>query len=194
MLGLWRRKLHRDDRYPRAVVSQLAVPDRIREELQRRLVLIYLGRPHSSSAVHDQVVRELERRGPDCAPLEALRAAAERARDALLAGDFGALGSAMRDNTRTQAELHAGLVHRDAWRVIEIAEAHGAAGCKVNGAGGDGGSITHSVRCRSVGQARDDTRDRRDNPAWASIPIAISRKGLRVWCTEAETPGAQKLG
>src|SRR3712207_7723432 len=34
------------------------------------------------------------------------------------------------------------LVHRDAWRVIEIAQAHGAVGWKVNGAGGDGGTIT----------------------------------------------------
>jgi D-glycero-alpha-D-manno-heptose-7-phosphate kinase len=180
--------------YPRAVVSQLAVPDRIREKLQRRLALIYLGRPHSSSAVHDQVVRELERRGPDCAPLEALRAAAERARDALVAGDFGALGSAMRDNTRTQAELHAELVHRDAWRVIEIAEAHGAAGCKVNGAGGDGGSITILAGADPSAKRAMIRAIARDNPAWASIPIAISRKGLRVWCTEPETGGAQKLG
>ena len=80
--------------------------------------------------------------GPDCAQLDALRAAAERARDALLAGDLDALGSAMRDNTVAQADLHPDLVHDDAWGVIEIARAHGAAGWKVNGAGGDGGSIT----------------------------------------------------
>ena len=48
----------------------------------------------------------------------------------------------MRDNTAAQAELHADLIHVDARRVFEIAAAHGAAGWKVNGAGGDGGSIT----------------------------------------------------
>src|SRR4029453_14584006 len=94
----------------------------------------------SSSAVHEKVVRNLERRGPDCPELDALRTAAVRSRDALLAGDLDALGAAMRDNTATQAALHPELVHADAWRVIEIAAAHGAAGWKVNGAGGDGGA------------------------------------------------------
>src|SRR5918992_1161856 len=65
--------------YPRAVVSQLVLSDTIRRELQRRLALIYLGRPHSSSAVHEKVVQDLAGRGPDCAQLNALRAAAETA-------------------------------------------------------------------------------------------------------------------
>lgn len=167
--------------YPRAVVSQLALSDPIRQELQRRLALIYLGRPHSSSAVHEKVVRDLERRGPDCAELDALRAAAESARDALLAGDFDALGSAMRDNTVTQAKLHAELVHGDVWRVIEIAAAHGAAGWKVNGAGGDGGSITllsGAGRASKRAMVRAITQE---NPALVPIPIVISRDGLRVW-------------
>jgi D-glycero-alpha-D-manno-heptose-7-phosphate kinase len=166
--------------YPHAVVSRLALSDRTRQELQRRLALIYLGRPHSSSAVHEEVVKELERRGPDCAPLEALRAAAEHARDALVAGDFDALGSAMRDNTRTQGELHAGLVPHDAWRVIEIAEAHGASGWKVNGAGGDGGSITLLSSADPAASLAMLGAIARENPAWASIPIAISLEGLRV--------------
>ncbi|MGH9372606.1 MAG: GHMP kinase [Vicinamibacterales bacterium] len=167
--------------YPRAVVSPLALPDPIRQELQRRLALIYLGRPHSSSAVHDKVVRDLEHRGPDCAPLEALRAAAERARDALLAGDFDALGSAMRDNTATQAALHAELVHGDAWRIIEIAAAHGAAGWKVNGAGGDGGSITLLSSASPAAKRAMVRAITRENPALVPIPIVISRAGLRVW-------------
>ncbi len=167
--------------YPRATVSPLTLPDQFRRELQRRLALIYLGRPHSSSAIHEKVVRDLEQRGPDCAHLEALRTAAERARDAFVAADFDALGSAMRDNTAAQAEMQADLVHRDAWRVIEIAAAHGAAGWKVNGAGGDGGSITLLSSERPTARRAMVRAILEDNPSLVRIPIVISRRGLRVW-------------
>jgi D-glycero-alpha-D-manno-heptose-7-phosphate kinase len=167
--------------YPRAIVSPLALSDTVRWELQRRLVLIYLGRPHSSSAVHERVMDSLERAGPDCAPLVALRAAAERSRDALLAGDPDALGRAMRENTAAQAQLHEGLVHTDAWRVIEIAEAHGAVGWKVNGAGGDGGSLTLLATERTATKRAMVGAIMRDNPRLLPIPIVISREGLRVW-------------
>jgi D-glycero-alpha-D-manno-heptose-7-phosphate kinase len=167
--------------YPHAVVSPLTLRDPLRHELQRRLALIYLGRPHSSSPIHERVVRDLEQRGPDCAHLEALRAAAERARDAYIAGDFDALGSAMRDNTAAQADMHADLVHPDAWRVIEIAAAHGAAGWKVNGAGGDGGSITLLASARPAARRPMVRAIVQDNPSLVPIPIVISRQGLRVW-------------
>jgi len=167
--------------YPHAVVSPLPLPESIRRALDRRLALVYLGRPHSSSAVHEKVVRNLERLGPDCAQLETLRATAGRARDAMLAGDLSALGLAMRDNTVAQAELHPELVHGDAWRVIEIAEAHSAAGWKVNGAGGDGGSIT-LLAGDEPGAKRALVRAIvTDNPRLVPIPIVISRDGLRVW-------------
>ena len=166
--------------YPRAVVSQLPLSDALRYELQRRLAVIFLGRAHSSSAVHEKVVKNLEQRGPDCPELDALRAAAVRARDAVAAGDIAALGASMRDNTATQATLHPELVHADAWRVIEIAADRGAAGWKVNGAGGDGGSITllgSSDRAARQAMLREIVED---NPALMPIPIVLSREGLRV--------------
>jgi D-glycero-alpha-D-manno-heptose-7-phosphate kinase len=167
--------------YPHAVVSHLPLPDRIRRELDRRLALFYLGRPHSSSAIHEKVVRNLERLGPDCAQLDALRAAAERARDAFLAGDLDALGSAMRDNTWAQAELYSELVHEDAWGVIEVASALGAAGWKVNGAGGDGGSITVLASAERGAKRALVRAITEKSPGPIAIPIVISRNGLRVW-------------
>ncbi|HSL21469.1 MAG TPA: hypothetical protein VK886_08035 [Vicinamibacterales bacterium] len=167
--------------YPRAVVAPIRLDERFRKELDRRIVVIYLGRAHNSSAVHEEVIRRLERIGPDCPELEALRAAAERARDAALAGDVQGLGRAMQDNINAQAALHPGLVHPDAWRVAGIAAAHGAAGWKVNGAGGDGGSMTllcgarpseRRAMIRAIGQ---------ENPSFTPIPHVFSRAGLRVW-------------
>jgi D-glycero-alpha-D-manno-heptose-7-phosphate kinase len=167
--------------YPQAVVTPLHVDEAIVAELNRRLALIYFGRPHRSSSVHEKVVWGLERLGPECRPLASLRAAAEEARDAVLAGDLARLGRSMQANTEAQAELHAELVSADALRIIDIARAHGAAGWKVNGAGGDGGSMT------LLGPANDESRrammDEILNgaPGLSSIPIAIAPEGLRVW-------------
>ena len=83
-------------------------------ELERRLVLIFLGKTHSSSAVHEQVIAGLEREGDTSPRLEALRHTAERSRDAIYAGDFVAFGRAMIDNTAAQAELHPALVNAEA--------------------------------------------------------------------------------
>ena len=165
--------------YPRATVTPLPAPDAFRHALQQRLALVYLGRPHSSSSVHEKVVRDLERRGADAGELNALRITAERARDAFLGRDLAALGAAMRDNTSVQANLHQELVHRDAWRAMEIAAAHGALGWKVNGAGGDGGSI--ALLAHAAGAKRAMLQAiLQDNPRLKRIPIVLSRRGLVI--------------
>ena len=171
--------------YPNAIVTPIVLEAPIAAELQRRLALIFLGRAHSSTSVHERVVRNLERRGPDCPELDALRAAAERARDALAAGDLTALGAAMQANTAAQAGLHPELVHRDAWRVIEIARSRGAAGWKVNGAGGDGGSIALLSDDRPGATEAMVRAVIADNPALVQVPIAFSPEGLRVLEIEA---------
>jgi D-glycero-alpha-D-manno-heptose-7-phosphate kinase len=174
--------------YPRATVSQLSVSNALWWELERRLALIYLGKSHDSSQIHVKVIAELENAGPDCQPLNDLRHCAERARDAVLGGDFVALGTAMRDNTEAQRRLNNALVGADAQRVIDIAQAHGAIGWKVNGAGGEGGSVT--ILCGDTShQKRALLREiEQDNALCKHIPIYLSRHGLRVW----ESSGASK--
>jgi D-glycero-alpha-D-manno-heptose-7-phosphate kinase len=167
--------------YPDAVVTPLPRDTAFTGELGRRLALVYLGRGHSSSEVHETVVRSLQRSGPESAPLKSLRAAAEEARDAILARDFVGLGVSMRRNTEAQAALHDALVHPDAWRVIDIAAAHGALGWKVNGAGGDGGSLSLLGDGRRSAKKAMLQAIAQENPAFGAIPIAISRRGLRIW-------------
>jgi len=142
---------------------------------------VFLGRPHASSDVHDLVIASLERRGGQAPELEALRCAAERARDAVYAGDLPALGRAMIENTDAQRDLHPDLVGTAAQTVIEIARALGASGWKVNGAGGEGGSVTlladsdrAAKRCmlRAIEAA---------HPEYRNIPIRLNRRGLCVW-------------
>ena len=166
--------------YPHASVSQLQVSNDIWWELERRLGLVYLGKSHDSSQIHEKVIRELENAGPDCPQLNDLRRFAKLSRDAVLAGDFAALGRAMNANTEAQGRLHPELVGRDAARVIEIARAHGAAGWKVNGAGGEGGSLTILAGPLSH-QKRAMIRAIEAESGMQNIPIYLSRHGLRVW-------------
>jgi len=168
-------------KYPFASVSQIRVPNEIWWELERRLVLIYLGRSHSSSQIHREVIRELEDSGPECRQLNDLRRCAEKSRDAVYAGDFTGLGQAMIDNTRAQQQLHSALVSADARRVIEIAREHGAIGWKINGAGGKGGSVT--ILCGALSSAkRAMIREiEQENVLFKNIPIYLSRYGLRIW-------------
>jgi D-glycero-alpha-D-manno-heptose-7-phosphate kinase len=168
------------DAYPDARVTPVLPPGGVREALQRRLSLLYLGRPHRSSEVHDAVVGRLEREGGGGAELEALRRAADGARRALVAGDLEALGAAMVDNTAAQAALHPALVGADARAVIEAARSAGASGWKVNGAGGDGGSLTllsgpgpddHDRLLAAVGVL---------GPPLRFLPVRLDGGGLRV--------------
>ena len=176
--------------YPYAAVSPISVPNPIWWELERRLCLIFLGRSHSSSKVHEMVIRDLENAGPDCPQLEALRREAEAARNAIYDGDFAALGQAMIRNTEAQRALHPKLVSAEAQQVIEIAKAHGAIGWKVNGAGGEGGSLTLlSGPSMSAKRAMIRTIEE-TNPLFQNIPIYLSRFGLRVWSREPDNCGA----
>ena len=170
--------------YPHASVSPIQVPNTVWWELERRLVLIYLGKSHRSSDVHDMVIRGLENAGPGCTQLEDLRLTAPKARDALYAGDFAALGASMSENTEAQRRLHPALVSDEAQRVIDIAKEHGALGWKVNGAGGDGGSLTLLCGPRSDVKRAMLREIDEENELFKNIPTYLSRYGLRVWKQE----------
>ena len=167
--------------YPYSTVSQIFVPNSTWWELERRLVLIFLGKSHVSSQVHEMVIKGLENAGPDCPQLESLRQTARQSRDALYSGDFRMLGQAMSDNTNAQGCLNPALINQDAAKIIEIARSHGALGWKVNGAGGEGGSLT--LLCNESSWARRAMirEIEQENPAFKSIPIYLSRYGLRTW-------------
>jgi D-glycero-alpha-D-manno-heptose-7-phosphate kinase len=167
--------------YPFATVSQMRLPDATFWELENRLSLVYVGCSHSSSATHEMVIRSLQESGPDAPALRPLRATAEQAKNALFAGDFDALGRSMIANTDAQGELHPDLIGTRHAEIIDIAREHGAIGWKVNGAGGEGGSVTllsglarqqRRMMLRAIAAA---------NPEYQNIPISISRRGVRTW-------------
>jgi D-glycero-alpha-D-manno-heptose-7-phosphate kinase len=167
--------------YPHATVSQIKVPKNVWWELERRLMLFFLGKAHESSAVHTQVIQKLQEGGSGGLALEKLRHTAEMSRDAVYKGDFDALGRAMVFNTETQGELHPALINADAQQLIKTAQECGAIGWKVNGAGGEGGSVTLLADSSSSGKRRLIQVIEEINPLFKNLPIHLSKDGVRVW-------------
>lgn len=161
------------DNYPEARVTALPAWD----ALGPCLTLLFLGRPHESSALHRQVIERA--RGGRAGALSGLRGAALAARDAVRARDMEGFGKAMIQNTEAQRSLHPDLVGHLAHRVIDSAEALGAIGWKVNGAGGEGGSLTLLSRSGDHRRALED-RLVRTHPACRALPIALSSRGLTI--------------
>ena len=141
-------------RYPETIVESLPLNAATREALDERLLLVYLGEAHDSSAVHRDVIASIEAGGRHRRVLDGLESLARQGRAALLAGDLAAYGRTLSANCDQQAALHSSLISEVAARVIGAARMHGAAGWKVNGAGGHGGSVT--VLCGARPGARAD--------------------------------------
>jgi D-glycero-alpha-D-manno-heptose-7-phosphate kinase len=169
------------DEYPSAVRHAVSVSKDVRAALDRQLILVYLGRAHDSSAIHQDVIRGLDRAGSGGRDaLEDLRLAAAAARTGLEAGDLAAFGEAMRANTEAQRRLHPSLVGADAQRVIAAAAARGALGWKVNGAGGEGGSLAILCPPGAGERAAIEAAIAQASPASRVLPTSIAPAGLAV--------------
>jgi len=169
------------DNYPHARVFPIHLQEQTLWELEQRLALIYLGKSHSSSEIHNLVIKRLESSGRDNVQLESLRKTASRSKDALYACDFSEFGKMMIENNEAQRDLHPALISDDAQRIIEIAKEFNASGWKVNGAGGEGGSLTLLCSGKLSEKQAMIKAVEQENPNFKNIPIQISSSGLRVW-------------
>jgi len=177
--------------YPTAEVRSLQLSNETWEELARRLVTVYLGAPHQSSSVHEAVIARLASLASTDRDelLSPLRSAAHHAALALVAGDIDAYGEAMIHNTEAQTLLHPGIVRSRAQEVIGLASSLGAAGWKVNGAGGDGGSVT--IVC-----PEDPARVLAELDSMSGVTrlqLEPTRQGARVIDSDSEGWGFESL-
>jgi D-glycero-alpha-D-manno-heptose-7-phosphate kinase len=171
------------DPYPNVTRTEISLTVPVLNELQERLYLLSFGRAHSSSEIHTEVIRRMEGKGPQAEELAGLRHAAEHAYESLLKEDISSFGEAMIENTMWQKQLHSSLISPEAEEVIRISKIFQCAGYKVNGAGGNGGSMT--ILCPA-----DDGKKKSMihkilsiNRQFSFIPITINMTGLTVSST-----------
>jgi D-glycero-alpha-D-manno-heptose-7-phosphate kinase len=169
----------RIDAFPDSKVIPIKAAEEIRHELEQRLLLIYIGSPHHSSDVHKMVIADLGDEPERDPRLQRLRELAVDAKDAVRTGSFEILGEVMNRNTQVQRALHRDLVCDEFEELIEIADFYDASGCKVNGAGGDGGSMT--VLCDGDPVKKKEFLHTLEEKSFRPIPISISSDGVRVW-------------
>ena len=162
--------------YPSARVLPVPLTPSVRCELEDRFVLVYTGRSHFSSGMHQKVIAEADQHR---AEFDALAAAAVVGKEALLAGDLDAFAAAMNANWDAQKRLHPEITTPEIEALHRVATNAGAIGFKANGAGG-GGTVTilagsnqnhHIVRAvRELGMT--------------VLPSQIDTSGLQVWETD----------
>ncbi|WP_426572540.1 hypothetical protein [Aquihabitans sp. McL0605] len=172
--------------YPEARHEPVAVSAAALDELGERLVTVVFG-PHDSSAVHAEVINAMVGCGGvehDRArrALRRLASLAGGAAAALAEGDVDRWAEVLTASTEAQRSLHAGLIGPAHQAAIEVARSRGAAGWKVNGAGGDGGSLT-IVTGRGPGAttaAELTAALLAVDPSWRIVDLVPSAVGVTV--------------
>ncbi len=170
---------HLEVDYPSVSRCSVDVSDVVVDQLQQRLVTVYLGHPHTSSEMHKTVISHLGDVGPS-SPYGAMRRAADDAFAALSAGNLDGYGAAMTASTEAMRSIDPLLISAMSDTLIDIASQHGAVGWKVNGAGGDGGTITilgspDAPRCAAMAAELD----RAAHPGRVLVHT-IANEGVRV--------------
>jgi D-glycero-alpha-D-manno-heptose-7-phosphate kinase len=162
--------------YPNARVFPLPLSRSVRCELEDRFVLVYTGKSHFSSAMHQKVISEASRRQDS---FDQLAKAAVAGKEALLSEDLEAFAAAMNRNWEAQKNLHPDITTPEIEALHRAAFLGGALGFKANGAGG-GGTVTILVKRNHNPQVRRAAEDL----GMLVIPSLIDSTGLQVWEVE----------
>jgi D-glycero-alpha-D-manno-heptose-7-phosphate kinase len=128
--------------YPDTIVQHIDVSTEFIQRFNQQHTLFYYGKPHRSTDIHQQVINRMTHDHTAADALEPMRRAALVASHALMTNNLATFADALQLNTLAQSTLHPELVSDTAHHIITIAKQYDAWGWKVNGAGGDGGSIS----------------------------------------------------
>jgi D-glycero-alpha-D-manno-heptose-7-phosphate kinase len=162
--------------YPNARVFPIPLSPATRCELEDRFVLVYTGKSHFSSGMHQKVISEADQHK---AQFDDLAAAAAAGKEALLTGDLAAFGKAMNDNWQAQKGLHPDITTPEIEALQRAVVDAGAIGFKANGAGGGGTVTVLADRNATHRVAQAATR-----LGMLVLPALIDMTGLQVWETD----------
>ena len=164
--------------YPNARVFPVPLENSVRCELEDRFLLVYTGKSHFSSGMHQKVISEADQHA---AEFEALTAAAIDGKEALLTGDLARFAAAMNANWEAQKRLHPDITTPEIEALHDAVTAAGAVGFKANGAGG-GGTVT--VLAGHNGYHRAKRAVEALGMGMIVLPALIDTTGLQVWEVE----------
>lgn len=166
--------------FPNATVSPVNVSERIWLELQNRLAVVYVGKPHKSSEIHQMVIKSLESKSTEGKEvLRLLAGTAKEAKTSLLLGDLLKFAYCMNTNMSLQERLHPSLVSGSARMIMETAKNFGALAGKVNGAGGDGGSVT--ILFSGDRSKKRKCIEKLEEMGYKYVYTPLSEHGVRTW-------------
>ena len=162
--------------YPRVRLRRLRLKKNTICELEERFFVVYLG-TRSSSAMHVRVV-DRYRRGDKRIhrAFDELTAAARDTAAALTDGDLDAVAALMNRNWAAQRLLHPDMATPAILDVQRLAFRHGAAGFKVNGAGGGGSAVILAAPGRE--HALRSALLKHNAPL---LPCKLNFSGLQTW-------------
>jgi len=162
--------------YPRVRFSQLRLNDAVLCELEERMILVYIGTRRSSD-MHLRVV-EQSRRGDKQIhrAFDELTSAAREMVDALTTGDIDSAAALMNRNWGAQKQLHPEMTSAAVDELEKVAFENGAAGFKLNGAGGGGSAAILASPGRE-----QELRTTLSNGGYTLLPCKLNFKGLQAW-------------
>jgi len=120
-------------------IERLNLDKEFVKELERKLVLIYTGRPHFSGDSNRAMMDNL-RKGKNNANLLRIKKIAIDMKNALLNKNIARFAELMNEETKERKKLHKNIVPENIQKIINLGMQNGAVAAKVCGSGG-GGSI-----------------------------------------------------
>ncbi len=161
----------------KVAVEPVAIPDDLRFELEKHLILCYTGQSRLSGDTNDRMISAYEAGDP--VVCEALRTVKRVARDiyrAFLAGDMKWFGDLLLEEWQAREKLAPGVVTDKMRQMKEQAMAAGAVGAKVCGAGG-GGCLLFLAAPDSEAQVHRALEEMGGHV----LDFSFDMSGLRVW-------------
>lgn len=164
--------------YPKVKISQLKLANEVMNELEERLILVYLG-SRLSSNFHEKVIGAYESRQKRTVnAFDTLIKTAYKMKDALIEGNINKVGEIMNENWNAQKSLHQDITNPLIEKVHKIALSNNAIGFKVNGAGGGGSAV---ILCGLEKEHQTKTAFLKENIQ--ILPFKLNTSGLQSWTT-----------
>lgn len=153
----------------RVEVEDLALPG-ASVAVAGQLLLHFTDQTRNADSI---LTEQNARTGDNRAPLDAIKALAERTREAILRGEYAEIGRVLQESWRLKKRLASGISNPRIDAMVETAMGGGAAGCKVSGAGGGGFLLTSCPPGTGEGV-------RQAMSAYREMPFFIDRCGSKL--------------